>query len=207
MDVARPVASTVKILNTMGVSYMSQSQHTNTELAKLSETDLTLADSTEDIRGRKVVDSNGEDMGHVGALFIDRDERKVRLLEIRAGGFLGIGDRHFLLPVEAITELAKNEVHINQTRDRVVNIPRLRSGARGRANAGIFGTLLRLLWNVAVLRIGIHVPVYYEPGARLAGRDTRQPQRLHARLNVSIGTGDASASSILRGDSTDDSTA
>jgi|GEM_PF-4874861 len=53
MDVARPVASTVKILNTMGVSYMSQSQHTNTELAKLSETDLTLADSTEDIRGRK----------------------------------------------------------------------------------------------------------------------------------------------------------
>ena len=123
MDVARPVASTVKILNTMGVSYMSQSQHTNTELAKLSETDLILADFTEDIRGRKVVDSNGEDMGHVGALFIDRDERKVRLLEIRAGGFLGIGDRHFLLPVEAITELAKNEVHINQTRDRVVNSP------------------------------------------------------------------------------------
>ena len=95
MDVARPVASTVKILKTMGVSYMNQSQHTNTELAKLSETDLILADSTEDIRGRKVVDSNGEDMGHVGALFIDRDERKVRLLEIRAGGFLGIGDRHF----------------------------------------------------------------------------------------------------------------
>jgi sporulation protein YlmC with PRC-barrel domain len=102
---------------------MSQSQHTNTELSKLSETDLTLADPTEDIRGSKVVDTNREDIGHVGALFIDRGERKVRLLEIRAGGFLGIGDRHFLLPVEAITKVADDEVHINQTRDIVAHSP------------------------------------------------------------------------------------
>lgn len=102
---------------------MSQSQQTNAELAKLSETGLTLADSMEDIRGRKVVDASGEDIGHVSALFIDRGERKVRMLEIRAGGFLGIGDRHFLLPAEAITKVAEGEVHINQTRDRVVHSP------------------------------------------------------------------------------------
>ncbi len=103
---------------------MSQSQHTtNAELDKLSDTGLALADSTEDIRGRKVVDASGSDIGHVSALFIDRGERKVRMLEIRAGGFLGIGDRHFLLPAEAITTVAEDAVHVNQTRDRVVHSP------------------------------------------------------------------------------------
>jgi sporulation protein YlmC with PRC-barrel domain len=103
---------------------MSQSQDTmNYELEKLSETGLTLADAAQDIRERKVIDASGEDIGHVGALFIDRAERKVRMLEIRAGGFLGLGDRHFLLPVEAITSIAKGEVHLSQTRDRIIHSP------------------------------------------------------------------------------------
>jgi sporulation protein YlmC with PRC-barrel domain len=103
---------------------MSQSQDTtNVELAKLFETGLTLADPAEDIRARKVVDASGDDIGHVSALFIDRRERKVRMLEIRAGGFLGIGDRHFLLPVAAITKVTEHAVHISQTRDKVVHSP------------------------------------------------------------------------------------
>jgi sporulation protein YlmC with PRC-barrel domain len=103
---------------------MNQSERaTNAELEKLSETGLTLADPGQDIRERKVIDASGEDIGHVGALFIDRAERKVRMLEIRGGGFLGMGDRHFLLPVEAVTSIAKGEVHVNQTRDRIVNSP------------------------------------------------------------------------------------
>ncbi len=103
---------------------MSQRQHaTNTELAKLNDTDLALADSAQDIRNRKVIDRHNEEIGRVSALFIDVGERKVRMLEVRAGGFLGLGDRHFLLPVDAITSVAKDRVHINETRDRVVNSP------------------------------------------------------------------------------------
>jgi len=45
------------------------------------------------------------------------------MLAIRAGGFLGLGDRHFLLPVDAITSVTKGEVHVNQTRDRIVRSP------------------------------------------------------------------------------------
>jgi hypothetical protein len=45
------------------------------------------------------------------------------MLEIRAGGFLGIGDRHFLLPVDAITKVAKAEVHVNETLERIVLSP------------------------------------------------------------------------------------
>ena len=103
---------------------MSQPQDaTNTELEKLNNTDLTLADSDQDIRNRKVIDRNNEEIGHVSDLFIDQVERKVRMLEVRAGGFLGLGDRHFLLPVDAITSVGKDEVHVNQTRDRIVDSP------------------------------------------------------------------------------------
>jgi sporulation protein YlmC with PRC-barrel domain len=102
---------------------MSDPQTTNSELEKLKDTGLELDDSAQDIRNRKVVDAHGEDIGHVSALFIDRNERKVRMLEVRAGGFLGVGDRHFLLPVDAITSVTKSEVHVNQTRERIVHSP------------------------------------------------------------------------------------
>jgi sporulation protein YlmC with PRC-barrel domain len=102
---------------------MTQQHRRNTALEKLNNTGLSLADSSQDIRNRKVIDRLGEEIGHVSGLFIDQDERKVRMLEIRAGGFLGIGDRHVLLPVDAITSVTKDEVHVNQTGERVAHSP------------------------------------------------------------------------------------
>jgi sporulation protein YlmC with PRC-barrel domain len=102
---------------------MIHQQTTNSEIEKLSDTGLELEDPGQDIRNRKVVDVRNEDVGHVSALFIDRAERKVRMLEIREGGFLGFGTRHFLLPVDAITSIDAGEVHIDQTRERVVDSP------------------------------------------------------------------------------------
>ena len=100
-----------------------QHRRRNTALEKLSNTGLSLADSSQDIRNRKVIDRHGDEIGHVSDLFIDQDERKVRMLEIRAGGFLGIGDRHVILPVDAITSVTKDEVHVNQTGERVAHSP------------------------------------------------------------------------------------
>jgi sporulation protein YlmC with PRC-barrel domain len=103
---------------------MSQQQHTKTTtFEKLNDTGLTLSDPSRDIRGRRVVDLHGAEIGHISDLFIDEGERKVRMLEIRAGGFLGIGDRHFLVPVDAIASVAKDEVRISETRERVVGSP------------------------------------------------------------------------------------
>jgi hypothetical protein len=56
-------------------------------------------------------------------LYIDEPEKKLRMLEISAGGFFGLGARHILLPVDAITAIGKDEVHINQTLDHVVQSP------------------------------------------------------------------------------------
>jgi sporulation protein YlmC with PRC-barrel domain len=103
---------------------MSELQTTpNVSLEKLTDTGLVLADPAQDIRNRKVVDRNGVEIGHVSNLFIDAGDRKVRMLEIRAGGFLGLGARHVLLPVDAITRISKRNVHVNETHERLAHSP------------------------------------------------------------------------------------
>ncbi|MDQ2736454.1 MAG: PRC-barrel domain-containing protein [Pseudomonadota bacterium] len=149
---------------------MSQSANTaNSELEKLSETGLTLADARQDIRGRKVIDASGEDVGHIGALFIDRAERKVRMLEIRAGGFLGLGDRHFLLPVEAITSIANDEVHINQTRDRIVHSPAYDPVLEVAPTPEYWGSYYGYYGMSPFLGPGFMYPNFSSPGKELRG--------------------------------------
>ena len=46
-------------------------------LFRLSDTSLTVADPADDVRGRKVVDNNGDDIGKVEDLLIDDQENKV----------------------------------------------------------------------------------------------------------------------------------
>ena len=93
-------------------------------LVRLSDSDWTLADPAEDIRGRDVIDTTGEELGEVDDLFIDDRERKVRFLEVSTGGFLGLGATKFLLPVEAITRITEDTVYVNQSRERVAGAPR-----------------------------------------------------------------------------------
>ena len=92
-------------------------------LEKLGDTNLMLSDPGEDIRGRKVVDANGQDIGHVSALFIDKSERKIRFLQVGAGGFLGIGEREFFVPIEDVSSTSHSEVHISHNRDQVIAAP------------------------------------------------------------------------------------
>lgn len=97
---------------------------TTARLVRLSDTNLTLAEQAEDIRGLKVLDLAGEEVGTVNDLFIDEQERKVRFLEVSSGGFLGLGATKFLLPVDAISRITPDVVHINQSRERVAGAPR-----------------------------------------------------------------------------------
>lgn len=92
-------------------------------LVKLMDSGMTIADAQQDIRGRTVVDEHGDDLGHVEHLLIDTQERKVRLLDIRAGGFLGLGEKRFLIPVEAVVNIEGDRVRLNQSRERVVQSP------------------------------------------------------------------------------------
>lgn len=95
-----------------------------TALYRLGDMNLTIADRSEDIRGRRVVDRAGEDLGTVEDLLVDDRERKVRFIEVASGGFLGLGETKFLISVDAITDVGEEAVHIDQTRDRVAGAPR-----------------------------------------------------------------------------------
>ncbi len=48
----------------------------------------------------------------------------MRFLEVGSGGFLGIGETTFLLPVEAVTKVDEDSVRVNQRRDRVAGAPK-----------------------------------------------------------------------------------
>lgn len=95
----------------------------NPVLVRLSDTDLVLAGDAEDVRGRDVVDRNGEEVGEVDDLVIDPDERQVRFLQVGAGGFLGIGEDKRLVPVDAVTRIDDDKVHLDKDRTHVADGP------------------------------------------------------------------------------------
>ena len=96
-------------------------------LEPLTQSDLTVADPAEDIRGRTVYDRDGEEIGTVDDLIIDREERKVRFIRLVSGGILGIGEERYLVPVDAITGIdrdVRGGVRIDQTHQRVAGAPK-----------------------------------------------------------------------------------
>jgi sporulation protein YlmC with PRC-barrel domain len=95
----------------------------NATLSKLSDTGKTVDGAANDIRGRKVKDKDGKDLGKVHDLLVDDDEGKVRFLLFEHGGFLGMGETKSFIPVDAITGITEDEVSINHTRDHVAAAP------------------------------------------------------------------------------------
>ncbi len=94
-----------------------------TSLVKLGDTDLTVADPAEDIRGRTVRDREGEEIGDVKSLLLDEQERRVRFVEVESGGFLGLGGETRLVPVDAITDVTEDGVRVEATREHVHGSP------------------------------------------------------------------------------------
>lgn len=74
----------------------------NAALIKLRELEgYTVADDDPDVRGWKVISKNGNEVGVIDELIVDRNEMKVRYLDIDLNdNFLDDGrDRHLLLPI------------------------------------------------------------------------------------------------------------
>jgi sporulation protein YlmC with PRC-barrel domain len=107
---------------------------TDVRLVRLDDTDLTIADPNEDIRGYKVADQHGDELGKVDGLLIDAAERKVRFMEVAAGGFLGIGEKTFLLPVDTVTGIADDRVTIDRSREHVTGAPAYDPGVTQKAS-------------------------------------------------------------------------
>ena len=58
--------------------------------------------SSEDIEGAKVCDPNGNRIGEIDHLLIDKDSGNVRYAIMSFGGFLGLGHSHYPVPWSAL---------------------------------------------------------------------------------------------------------
>jgi sporulation protein YlmC with PRC-barrel domain len=81
-------------------------------LAILDNSDPSLGDPADDLRGLTVVDACHHRVGEVDGLIIDEEHRRARLLVVASGGVVGLVRMRRLVPVEAVTRV-DDVVHID----------------------------------------------------------------------------------------------
>jgi len=82
-------------------------------LIRLSDLDFDISHD-EDIRGCRVYDQDGNEIGKVDDLLVDPSQRRVRFLQVVSGGFLGLGGTMMLVPLEAITMVTDDRIEIDR---------------------------------------------------------------------------------------------
>jgi sporulation protein YlmC with PRC-barrel domain len=101
-----------------------ESGQQRSNLTKLSELDLPLEEPWQDTRGLDVYDITDEQIGSVEDLYVDREARQPRFVVVSAGGFLGVGKKHLLVPVEEVSrDVSEERVTVSESRDKVLNSP------------------------------------------------------------------------------------
>ncbi|HSM71259.1 MAG TPA: PRC-barrel domain-containing protein [Anaerolineales bacterium] len=72
----------------------------------------------------KVVNPEGEELGSIKELMIDMDKGQVNYAVLSFGGFLGLGDKLFAIPWEALTLNREDHSFIlNVDKERLENAP------------------------------------------------------------------------------------
>ena len=59
--------------------------------------------SANKLKGEKVTNMSGDELGKIEDVMIDQEEGKIAYVVIKFGGFLGIGDKEFAIPWEALS--------------------------------------------------------------------------------------------------------
>jgi len=70
---------------------------------EMNQTDYPRVLSATKLMGNKVVNTAGEQLGTVKELMIDLDDGLIAYAVLSFGGFLGLGDKLFAIPWEALT--------------------------------------------------------------------------------------------------------
>lgn len=80
--------------------------------------------SATSINGNSVRNAKGDDLGNVEDLMIDMKSGDVSYAVLSFGGFLGIGDKLFAVPLEAMRVDTDNESFVlDETKERLENAP------------------------------------------------------------------------------------
>jgi sporulation protein YlmC with PRC-barrel domain len=100
-------------------------EYVEPNIVKLSSADFHLDEPWQDVRGFDVYDINGDKIGSVEDLYFDRETHVARFFDVSTGGFLKMGKKHLLIPVEEFTRDASEEdrVRVNHDQDKVLGSP------------------------------------------------------------------------------------
>jgi sporulation protein YlmC with PRC-barrel domain len=80
--------------------------------------------STSSLSGDNVVNLNGEDLGTVKDFMVDTDNGRVVYAVLSFGGFLGMGDKLFAVPLEALrVDLENKRFILDADKDKLENAP------------------------------------------------------------------------------------
>ena len=94
-------------------------------LIKLRDSDLPRDATAKALLDGDVCDRDGKKLGTVKDLYVDTEDGVVRFLDVGVGGFLGLGEKHFMMPMEAVTDTSGGGVTIEQSREKVEGSPEL----------------------------------------------------------------------------------
>ena len=94
-------------------------------LIKLRDSDRPRDATAKALLDGDVYDRDGEKIGTVKDLYVDTEDEDVRFLDVGAGGFLGLGEKHFMVPMEAVTDTSGGGVTIEHSREKVEGSPEL----------------------------------------------------------------------------------
>ena len=92
-------------------------------VVRFSDSECSLADPAEDVRGRAVLDACGDLIGRIDDLLVDEEKCRLRFISVLPGGPLGMGSRRVLIPVEAITRVSNDSVRIDRDAYQVTAAP------------------------------------------------------------------------------------
>ena len=94
------------------------------KLVNLNDTNVHLEEPWQDLRGLAVYDSNDDQIGSVEDVYVDRERREARLLDVSAGGMLGIGKKRFLVPVEEVKrDVNEERITVEHPKEKVMESP------------------------------------------------------------------------------------
>lgn len=80
--------------------------------------------SSSSITGNSVRNPNGDDLGKVEDLVVNTATGEVTYAVVSFGGFLGLGDKLFAVPLQAMqVDTENHELVLNESKERLENAP------------------------------------------------------------------------------------
>ena len=81
--------------------------------------------TNEQLLGKEVFDKNGEEIGEVEQLVINKDDGKLAHMVIAIGGVMGMGETRYVIPWEKVSVTPENSINLDIDKQTLANAPKV----------------------------------------------------------------------------------